>query len=103
MRMSAARLRRALRKIGARNWDDVFIHMVIMHVVEMAIVEIVDVAVMEDRCVPTVGTMFVSMVGMVFLGAGGHTVLPFRLRSEDLGGYCLSADCSMAFSINRSS
>jgi hypothetical protein len=77
VRVFTARLRRALLGIGSRNRDDMLIHMVIVHVVEMAIVEIIDVSVMEDRCVPTVGTMLVSMVGMMFLGAGGHSVPPF--------------------------
>jgi hypothetical protein len=82
MRMSTARLWRALHGIGGRNRDDMFIHMVIVHVVEMAIMEIVDVAVMVDCCMPAVGTMLVSMVRMMFFGAGGHGVLPFWLRFE---------------------
>jgi hypothetical protein len=82
MRMSTARLWRALHGIGGRNRDDMFIHMVIVHVVEMAIMEIVDVAVMVDCCMPAVGTMLVSMVGMMFLGAGGHGASLFGCGSR---------------------
>jgi hypothetical protein len=78
MRVLTARLRRALLGIGGSYRDDVFIYMVLVHVVEMAIMEIIDVAVMEDRRMPTVGTMLVSMVGMMFLSAGGHSALPSR-------------------------
>ncbi|MBO0757244.1 MAG: hypothetical protein J2P54_15395 [Bradyrhizobiaceae bacterium] len=72
MLVLTARLRRAPLGIGGSYRDDVFINMVLVHVVEMAIMEVIDVAVMEDRRMPTVGTMLVSMVGMMFLGAGGH-------------------------------
>jgi hypothetical protein len=85
MRMSTARLWRALHGIGGTDWDDMFIHMVLVHVVQMAIMEIVDMAVMEDRCMPTVGAMLVIMVGMMFLVAGGHSVLLSWVRSEDMG------------------
>ena len=76
----AARLWRALHGIGRRNWDDMFIHMVLVHVVEMAIMEIIDVSIMEYRCMTTVGTMLVRMVGMMFLGASGHRVFLLGLR-----------------------
>jgi hypothetical protein len=76
MRVLTARLRRALLGIGGSYRDNVFIHMVLVHVVEMAIMEIIDMAVMEYRCMTTVGTMLVSMVGMMFLGAVGHSALP---------------------------
>lgn len=76
MRVLTARLRSALHGIDGSYRNDVFIHMVLVHVVEMAIMEIIDVAVMEDRLMPTVGTMLVTMVGMMFLGAGGHRALP---------------------------
>jgi hypothetical protein len=76
MLVLTARLRGALLGIGGIDRDDMFIHMVLVHVVEMAVMEIIDVAVMEDRRMPTVGTMLMSMVGMMFLGAGGHSILP---------------------------
>jgi hypothetical protein len=41
------------------------------------------VAFMADRRMPAVGTMLVSVVGMMLLGAGGHAVFSFlSLRSE---------------------
>jgi hypothetical protein len=76
VRVLTVRLRRALHGIGGIDRDDMFIHMVLVHVVEMAIMEIIDVPVMEDLRMPTVGTVLVSMVGMMFLGAGGHGVVP---------------------------
>jgi hypothetical protein len=99
MRVSTARLWCAVYGIGGRNWDDMFVHMVIVHVVEMAVMEIIDVAVMEDRRMPTVGTMLVSMVGMMLLGAGGHTVLLFcgtwRILSFDTNLHGVSNDRRM--------
>jgi hypothetical protein len=80
MLVLTARLRRALLRIGGIDCDDMFIHMVLVHVVEMAVMEIIDVAVMEDRRMPAVGTMLVSMVGMMFLGAGGHSTSLLGLR-----------------------
>jgi hypothetical protein len=81
VRMSTARLRRALHGIRLRHRDDAFVHMVLMRVVEMTIMEIINVAVMEDRPMPTVGAMLVSMIGVMFLSAGGrdrvrHRILP---------------------------
>jgi hypothetical protein len=101
MRMSTARLWRALHGIGARNWDDMFIHVVLVHVVEMTIVEIIDVAVMEDRCMPTVGTMLVTMIGMMFLGAAGHSVLPLLDAVRGHGRSLPFGNLLHALSINR--
>jgi hypothetical protein len=101
MRVSTVRLRRALLGIGGRNRDDMFIHMVIVHVVEMAIMEIVDVAIMEDRCMPAVGTMLVSMIGMLFLGAGGHSVPPFFAAVRRHGRWLPFGSMLMASSTNR--
>jgi hypothetical protein len=76
MRVLTTRLRRALRGIGSIDCEDMFIHVVLVHVMEMAVMEIIDVAVVEDRRMPTVRTMLMSMVGMMLLGAGGHSILP---------------------------
>jgi hypothetical protein len=85
MRVATTRLWRAVRGVGLSDWDDVFIHMVPVHVVEMAVVKIIDMPFVEDRRMPTAGTMLVSVVGMMFLVAGGHNVLLSRLRSNDMG------------------
>jgi hypothetical protein len=49
-----------------------FVHVILVHMVEMTIVKIVHVAVMTNRCVPAFRAMVMSVVGMVFLGASGH-------------------------------
>jgi choline-glycine betaine transporter len=72
MRMCAMDLRRAVHRIGAIDRDDMFVDVILVHVVEMAIVQIVHVAVMANRGVPACRAMLVSVVGMVFLGAVGH-------------------------------
>jgi hypothetical protein len=49
-----------------------FVHVILVHMVEMAIVKIVDVAVMANRGVPAFRAMPMRVVGMVFLSASGH-------------------------------
>ena len=49
-----------------------FIHVILVHVVEMAIVQIVHMTVMANRSVSAVRGMLVSVVGVVFLGTCGH-------------------------------
>jgi hypothetical protein len=49
-----------------------FVHVILVHVVEMTIVQIVHMAVMANRGVPTFRAMPMSVVGMVFLGTRGH-------------------------------
>jgi hypothetical protein len=70
--MCAVELRRAGRGICATDRNDMFVDVVLVHVVEMAIVQIVDVAVMANRGVPTIRAMLMRMVGVVFLGTSGH-------------------------------
>jgi hypothetical protein len=65
-------LRRAVHGICAIDRDDMFVHVILVHVVEMAIVQIVYMAVMANRGVPAFRAMHMSVVGMVFLGASGH-------------------------------
>src|ERR1700720_1754339 len=72
VRMRAVELRRAARGICATDRDDVFVDVILVHVVEMAIVQIIDVAVMANRGVPAIRAMLMRMVGVVFLGASGH-------------------------------
>jgi hypothetical protein len=78
MLVRAAGLWRALHGIGGTDRDDMFIDVILVHVMEMAIMEIIDMTVVTDRRMPTVGTMSVGVVGMMLLGAcGGHGVSPF--------------------------
>jgi hypothetical protein len=46
-----------------------FVHVILVHVVEMAVVKIIHMAVMANRGVPAFRTMLVSVVGMMFFGA----------------------------------
>jgi hypothetical protein len=83
MLVRTAGLRRALDRIGGVDRDGVLVDMILVRVMEVAVVEIIDVAFMADRRMPAVGTMLVSVVGMMLLGAGGHAVFSFlSLRSE---------------------
>src|SRR3981081_4197086 len=65
-------LRRVVHGICAIDRDDMFVHVILVHVVEVAIVQIVHMAVMANRGVPAVRAMPMSVVGMVSLGASGH-------------------------------
>jgi hypothetical protein len=102
MLVRAARLRRALHGIGGIDWDHVLVDVILVHVVKMAVMEIIDMAFMADRRMPTFGTVFVGMIGMVLLVTGGHRIFSFLLlRSGEPADYCLSAACSMALSTRR--
>src|SRR5919197_1447640 len=68
----AARLWRALHRVGVGDPDRVLVDMIAMHVMEMAIVKIVDVVAMANRGVAAARPMLMGVVGMVLLGAGGH-------------------------------
>jgi hypothetical protein len=65
-------LRRAGHGIFGVDRDDMFVDVILVHMVEMAIMKIVHMAVMANRSVPAIRTMLMSVVGMVFLGASGH-------------------------------
>ena len=59
--------------VGGADGDAVFIHMVVVRMVQMAVVQIVDVAVMPDGGVAATRAVPVRVVGVVRLGAGiGH-------------------------------
>jgi hypothetical protein len=70
--MCAVELRRAGRGICATDRNDMFVDVILVHVVEMAIVQIIDVAVMANRGVPAIRAMLMRVVGVVVLGASGH-------------------------------
>jgi hypothetical protein len=82
MLVCAAGLPRAMDGIGSVDRDDMFVDVVLMRMVEVAIMQIVDVTFMADAGMSTVCAMLMSMVGMVLLGATGHGLFPFGLRSE---------------------
>ena len=68
----AGDLRRAPHGICGVDRDDMFVHVILVHMVEMAVVKIIHVAVMANRGVPAFRAMLMSVVGVVFLGACGH-------------------------------
>jgi hypothetical protein len=75
--------------------DDMFVDVILMHMVEMAVVKIVHMAVMANRRVPTVWAMLMGVVGMVLLGTSGHD------NSTGIIGHTFSAACSIALCTNR--
>ena len=54
-------MRRALHGICGVDRDDMFVHVILVHVVEMAVVKVVHMAVMTNRSVPAVRAMLVSV------------------------------------------
>ena len=62
-------LRRAVHWIFGIDRNDMFVHMIVVHIVEMTIVEIVHMTVMANRSVPAFWTMAMRVVCMVFLSA----------------------------------
>jgi hypothetical protein len=72
VRVLAMDLRRALHGICGIYCDDMFVHVILVHMVEMTVVKIIHMAVMTNRRVPAIRAMLMSMVGMVFLGTCGH-------------------------------
>jgi hypothetical protein len=68
--------RRAVHGIFIADRDDMFVDVILVHMVEMAVVKIIHMAVMANRDVPAFRAMLMSMVGMVFLGACGHVDAP---------------------------
>jgi hypothetical protein len=74
--MWAMDLRCALHGICGINRDDMFVHMILVHMVEMTIVKIVHMPVMANRGVSAIRAMQMSVVRMVFLGASGHRHAP---------------------------
>jgi hypothetical protein len=72
VRVLAMDLRSALHGICCIYRDDMFVHVILVHMVEMAIVKIIHMTVMTNRGVPAIRAMLVSVVGVVFLGTCGH-------------------------------
>jgi len=71
-------LRCAVHGICGIDRDDMFVHMILVHMVEMTIVKIVHMAVMANRGVSAILAMAMRVVLMVFLGASSHRLLHMR-------------------------
>lgn len=63
----------ALIGIDGADFDDVFVHVIAMHVVQVAVMEIVDVPVMLDGGVAAMRPMLVAVIGVMLVAAGGHS------------------------------
>ncbi len=87
----AAGLRRALHGICGVDRDDMFVDVILMHMVEMAVVKIVHMAIMAKRGVPTVRAMLMGVVGMVLLGTSGHDFPSFIYNPTGIIGHAFSA------------
>jgi hypothetical protein len=62
----AGDLRRALHGICGVDRDDMFVHVILVHMVEMTVVKVVHMAVMANRSVPAVRAMLVRACGRRF-------------------------------------
>jgi hypothetical protein len=82
----AGDFRRALHGICGIDRDDMFVHVILVHVVEMAVVKVVHMAVMANRSVPAIRAMLVGVIGMMLFGAGRHdgVLSSFRTLSGPL-------------------
>jgi hypothetical protein len=72
MRVRAPGVGRAAQWIGVADLDDMFVNVIPMHMMQMTIVEVIDMAVMAHSCVSATRTMFMSVIRMMLLVAGGH-------------------------------
>lgn len=75
--MSTVHLRRTLDGICGVHGNHMFVNMILVHMVQMPIVQVINMAVVANRSVSAVGTVPMSVVGMLLLGAGCHDIPPF--------------------------
>src|ERR1700757_2443580 len=75
MRVRAAYLRRAVHGICGTDRNNMFVDMVLVHMVEMAIMKVIYMAVMPNCSVPTARTVSMGVVGMMLLNASSHDFL----------------------------
>src|SRR6202165_649062 len=90
-----------------------FVHVILVHMVEMAVVKIIHMAVMANRGMPAFQAMLMSVIGMMLLGAGCHDCVlsSFRNLSGPLvpvslqppGNWQLRKGCSCSQNRNESS
>jgi len=78
VRMCAVKLRRAFHGVCGVDRDDVFVHVIPMHMVQMAVVKIIDMALVANRGMSAIRAMLMGVVGVVLLGACGHWRGSFR-------------------------
>jgi hypothetical protein len=97
----ATGLRSALHGIGGVDGDDMFVDVILMHMMEVAIMQIIDVPFVADAGMSTVCAMLMGMVGMVILGAGCHDCPLFICDPPGTVGHCSSAACFIALCANR--
>jgi hypothetical protein len=60
---------------------DMFVHVILVHIVEMAIVNIIHMTVMANRGVPAFQAMLMSVIGMMLFGAGRHDCVLSSFRT----------------------
>jgi len=72
MPMRASGLRCTPQGIGVADLNNVFVDMILMHVMQMTIVEVIDVTIMTHSRVSTTRTMLMGVIRVMLLGAHGH-------------------------------
>jgi hypothetical protein len=80
-----------VRRIARVDGEGVLVNVVSVNMVQMAIMQIIDVPVVAERCMSAVGTMSMSMIGMMFFSAGVHVLGSFPTfdqNSETFGSAC---------------
>jgi hypothetical protein len=70
--VGAVNFRSAFHGIRGVVHNDMFVDVIVVHMVEMAVVKIIHVALMANCRVPAIRTMLMRVVGVVFLGTCGH-------------------------------
>ena len=84
VRVRAVDLRGAVHGICGIDRDDMFVHVILVHMVKMTIVKIVHMAVMANRGVSAIGAMAMRMALMVFFGTSGHRQTPYAWGPRSL-------------------
>jgi hypothetical protein len=72
----AACLRGTLHGVGCADGNDMFVDVILVHVVEVAIMEIIDVPLVADPGVSAVRAVVMGVIQMMPLCAGGHNHSP---------------------------
>lgn len=70
--------RRTPDRIDLADFDDVFVDVSIMHVVQVAIMKVVDMVAVTHRSVAAAGTMGVVVIVMLGMCAFRHVTTPCR-------------------------
>ena len=60
---------RASIRIFLRDFDNVFINVIAMHVMQMAIMQIINMTIVLDGCVPAAGSMLMRVVFVMWQAA----------------------------------